>query len=68
MFKLKVNIKAVPYSSLVLNTNLGVSPRPGSQTSAARYRAAAHSLSSTALVRLAFEWRSRNSESTFKIT
>ena len=51
IFKLKVNIKAVPYSNLVLNTNLGVSPRPGSQTSAAQYRAAAHSLSSTALDR-----------------
>jgi len=50
MFKLKVNIKAVPYLSLVLNTNLGVSPRPGSHTSAARYRAAAHSLSSTGLL------------------
>jgi len=53
IFKLKVNIKAVPYSLILYRIqNLGVHPRPCSQTSAARYRAAAHSLSSIVLLNL----------------
>ena len=53
-FKFKVNIKTVPYSRIVWSVRYkikisGANPRPGNQTSAARYWAADHSLSSTVL-------------------
>ena len=51
-FQLNVNIKTVLYLRIVRHARYkikisDVNPRPGKQASAARYRAAAHSLSST---------------------
>ena len=59
IFELKVNIKTVPYSRTVWSAWYkikisGANPQPGNQTSAAPYRAADHSFSSTSLLDLAY--------------